>query len=58
MWLAEGQPGHDWESGAYYEKHKQPRRINPQALDAELARDLWERSEQLLDLPSRHSRVR
>jgi NAD(P)-dependent dehydrogenase (short-subunit alcohol dehydrogenase family) len=47
VWLAEGQPGVDWESGEYYEKHKPAKRINPQALDAELARKLWERSEQL-----------
>jgi len=47
-WLAEGQPGADWESGTYYEKHKPARRLNPQALDTSLARNLWERSEQLI----------
>ena len=47
VWLAEGQPGADWESGTYYQKRKPARRINPQALDASLARNLWERSEQL-----------
>ncbi len=47
VWLAEGQPGTDWESGTYYEKRKPARRINPQGLDASLARELWDRSEQL-----------
>jgi len=51
VWLAEAHPGHDWESGAYYEKRKQPRRTNPLALHAKLARDLWERSEQLIGWP-------
>ena len=46
VWLAEGQPGADWESGTYYHKRK-PGRMNRQALDASLARNLWERSEQL-----------
>jgi NAD(P)-dependent dehydrogenase (short-subunit alcohol dehydrogenase family) len=46
--LAEGQPGTDWISGTYYEKGKPSKRINPQALDAEVAFQLWERSEQLL----------
>ncbi|AZS89395.1 SDR family NAD(P)-dependent oxidoreductase [Streptomyces griseoviridis] len=46
--LAEGTPGVDWESGAYYEKGRPARRTNPQAGDAALARGLWERSEDLL----------
>jgi NAD(P)-dependent dehydrogenase (short-subunit alcohol dehydrogenase family) len=46
VWLAEGQPGADWESGTYYQKRK-PGRMNRQMLDASLARNLWERSEQL-----------
>ena len=58
MWLAEAQPGPDWESGAYYEKRKEPRYIKmSQALDPKLAHDLWERSEHLLELASRSSRV-
>jgi NAD(P)-dependent dehydrogenase (short-subunit alcohol dehydrogenase family) len=48
IWLAESVPGTDWVSGTYYEKRKPARRNNPQALDADLARQLWERSEQLL----------
>ncbi|WP_436535491.1 SDR family NAD(P)-dependent oxidoreductase [Actinoplanes sp. HUAS TT8] len=55
VWLAEGTPGPDWQSGAYYYKHKAVRPNHPQAADADLARGLWERSEQLLGtwLPSR-----
>jgi NAD(P)-dependent dehydrogenase (short-subunit alcohol dehydrogenase family) len=48
VWLAEGTPGTDWQSGTYYEKREPARRMNPQARDAELARWLWERSEAML----------
>lgn len=48
VWLAEGQPGTDWESGAYYYKRKASTPANPQALDADLARGLWARSETML----------
>jgi NAD(P)-dependent dehydrogenase (short-subunit alcohol dehydrogenase family) len=48
VWLAEGRPGQDWESGTYYEKRKPASRNNPQALDDGLAEWLWERSEALL----------
>jgi NAD(P)-dependent dehydrogenase (short-subunit alcohol dehydrogenase family) len=48
VWLAEGRPGQDWESGTYYEKRKPASRNNPQALDVGLAEWLWERSEALL----------
>lgn len=48
VWLAEGRPGTDWISGTYYEKRKPAKRNNPQALDADLARKLWDRSEELL----------
>jgi NAD(P)-dependent dehydrogenase (short-subunit alcohol dehydrogenase family) len=48
IWLAEGRPGQDWESGTYYEKRKPASRTNPQALDDGLAEWLWERSEELL----------
>lgn len=46
--FAESRPGTDWEPGRYYEKGKPAKRVNPQARDAELARQLWERSEELL----------
>ncbi|MBX6768989.1 MAG: hypothetical protein IRY90_17880 [Actinomadura rubrobrunea] len=48
VWLAEGTPGKDWQSGVYYEKRKPARRNNKQALDPELARELWERSAALV----------
>jgi NAD(P)-dependent dehydrogenase (short-subunit alcohol dehydrogenase family) len=48
VWLAEGRPGEDWESGVYYEKREPASRTNPQALDDGLAEWLWERSEALL----------
>jgi NAD(P)-dependent dehydrogenase (short-subunit alcohol dehydrogenase family) len=48
VWLAEGRPGEDWESGTYYEKRKPAKRNNPQALDDGLAEWLWERSEALM----------
>lgn len=48
IWLAEGSPGADFQSGTYYEKRKPARRMNPQARDGELARWLWESSEAML----------
>jgi hypothetical protein len=48
VWLAEGTPGKDWQSGAYYYKRQASTPRNPQAVDADLARRLWERSEELL----------
>jgi NAD(P)-dependent dehydrogenase (short-subunit alcohol dehydrogenase family) len=47
IWLAESEPGAGWEPGGYYIKRK-PGKTNPQAYDAELARGLWDRSEQLI----------
>jgi NAD(P)-dependent dehydrogenase (short-subunit alcohol dehydrogenase family) len=49
VWLAQGRAGVDWESGTYYEKRMPAKRVNPQALDADLALRLWDRSQQLLD---------
>lgn len=48
VWLSEGTPGRDWESGEFYVKRKAGTRLNPLADDADLARDLWDRSEELL----------
>ncbi|MFH8528412.1 SDR family NAD(P)-dependent oxidoreductase [Streptomyces tendae] len=48
VWLADGTPGTDWRSGAYYFKRKDVPPRNPQAADPDLARGLWERSEELL----------
>jgi NAD(P)-dependent dehydrogenase (short-subunit alcohol dehydrogenase family) len=47
VWLAEGVPGTDWQSGVYYERGKPARRNNPQA-NAGLARALWDRSADLV----------
>jgi NAD(P)-dependent dehydrogenase (short-subunit alcohol dehydrogenase family) len=48
VWLATARPQVDWQSGEYYVKRKSGARLNRLANDAELARGLWERSEQLL----------
>jgi NAD(P)-dependent dehydrogenase (short-subunit alcohol dehydrogenase family) len=48
VWLAETAPGATWEPGTYYEKRRPAKRVNAQVHDAELARQLWDRSEELL----------
>ena len=45
--LANGKPGQDWRSGAYYDKHKLGK-TNPQADDENLADQLWQRSEEMV----------
>ena len=50
VWLAEGTPSADWQSGVYYEKKKPAAKNNPQANDAELARRLWDRSAEMVGL--------
>ena len=47
VWLATTRPGVDWVSGEYYVRRRVGR-TNPQANDAELARNLWDRSEQMV----------
>lgn len=47
VWLATSKPGEDWVSGAYYAKRALSK-ANKQAYDAELARELWDRSEQMV----------
>jgi NAD(P)-dependent dehydrogenase (short-subunit alcohol dehydrogenase family) len=47
LWLVNGTAGKDWISGAYYYKRALAK-ANPQAYDAELARRLWEQSEELV----------
>jgi hypothetical protein len=54
---SKSQPGVDWESGTYHEKRRPAKRINRQALDADLARNLWERSEQVISGPLRRVRA-
>ena len=49
VWLAEGEPGTDWMPGEYYEKQRIAA-TNPQALDEQLAADLWRRSAEYVGL--------
>lgn len=51
--FAQRQPGTDWRSGAYYENGRVARRVNPQVRDADLARQLWDRSAELVGLTAR-----
>lgn len=48
VWLATETPGSEWQPGVYYEKRKPARRNNPQVLDHDLARGLWDCSAELL----------
>lgn len=52
IWLSATSPGKTWEPGNYYEKRKIATRVNLQSNDAHLARQLWEKSEALLDIHS------
>lgn len=47
LWLINGTPGTDWISGAYYAKRALAK-ANRQAYDAELARGLWDKSDELV----------
>jgi NAD(P)-dependent dehydrogenase (short-subunit alcohol dehydrogenase family) len=47
VWLATSTPGKEWVSGAYYAKRALAQ-ANKQAYDADLARELWERSEEMV----------
>lgn len=47
VWLATAMPEEDWISGAYYAKRALAK-ANNQAYDAELARELWDRSEAMV----------
>jgi NAD(P)-dependent dehydrogenase (short-subunit alcohol dehydrogenase family) len=49
VWLAEGIPGTTWQPGEYYEKQR-PALSTPQAHDPELARQLWDRSADMLSI--------
>ncbi|MFC5930018.1 SDR family NAD(P)-dependent oxidoreductase [Cryobacterium melibiosiphilum] len=50
VWLATTKPGVDWVSGEYYDK-RTVAKANKQADDAGLARELWERSLDLVAAP-------
>ena len=47
LWLINGTAGTDWISGAYYDKRALAK-ANKQAYDAVLARELWDKSEELV----------
>ncbi|PRY65971.1 short-subunit dehydrogenase [Glaciihabitans tibetensis] len=47
VWLATTTPGSDWERGGYYAKRKLAK-MNPQASDAALAAQLWDRSAEMV----------
>jgi NAD(P)-dependent dehydrogenase (short-subunit alcohol dehydrogenase family) len=47
VWLATSTPGRDWVPGTYYAKRALAQ-ANRQAYDAELARELWDRSEEMV----------
>ncbi|KRE77268.1 SDR family NAD(P)-dependent oxidoreductase [Arthrobacter sp. Soil763] len=47
VWLATAVPGQGWTSGGYYAKRKLSK-ANKQAYDAALARELWERSAEMV----------
>lgn len=47
VWLASSRPGTDWKSGEYYANHKIAR-ANRRAYDPVLARELWERSVEMV----------
>jgi NAD(P)-dependent dehydrogenase (short-subunit alcohol dehydrogenase family) len=49
--LATGRPGVDWHSGSYFHETK-PGKPNKQAGDATLAGALWDRSAEMVNLPS------
>ncbi len=49
VWLAEGIPGVDWHSGAYYVRRRVGR-VHPMADDAVIARELWDRSSAMVGL--------
>ena len=46
VWLATSAPGRDWESGGYFADRK-PATASPVADDANLAKELWDRSAQM-----------
>lgn len=44
----EGTPGETWESGAYYNKRKKAKKVNPQVNDLTLQQQLWDKTQKLL----------
>lgn len=52
-WFIEGTPDETWFSGAYYDERTLSNRVNPQVDDAALAEALWQKSAELVGIPSR-----
>jgi hypothetical protein len=46
--LAAGTPGETWQSGEYHEKSRPAGPVNDQAADPDVARALWNRTEELV----------
>ena len=51
-WFIEGTPGETWISGAYYDERTLTTKVNPQVNDPDLAEALWQRSAELVGIPS------
>ena len=51
-WAIEGQPGVDWQPGAYYDERKLATKVNRQINDATLVDQLWASSAQLVSVPA------
>ncbi|MFE7197705.1 SDR family NAD(P)-dependent oxidoreductase [Microbacterium oxydans] len=51
-WFIEGTPDQTWFSGAYYDERVLTTKVNPQVNDAALAEALWQRSTELVGLPT------
>lgn len=51
-WFIEGTPDQTWFSGAYYDERVLTTKVNPQVDDAALAEALWQRSAELVGLPT------
>nr|WP_314842175.1 SDR family NAD(P)-dependent oxidoreductase [uncultured Microbacterium sp.] len=51
-WFIEGTPDETWTSGAYYDERVLTRRVNPRIEDAALAEALWQKSAELVGIPS------
>jgi len=48
VWLASTAPGKDWTLGEYYVKRKISTQVNPIANDGDVARELWDWSEEVV----------
>ena len=54
VWLAADPSGAGWRAGEYYEKGRVATRVNPQTRSVELARELWDRSAQMVGISDAH----